>query len=192
MGGASLTISGMSNRVGAGSVTQNDRNGALQVDLRKCVRKIFSTKTWLELSELFGISERTAKHRLAGTRKFSAEDIADLLQTEAGLSVLTTLMGSARPRWWVGFLKQMAIADARAYDRAAKRKLREALDAVDENEAAFARAETALCIQDEDFGRAQFAGRHETTGITRRAVAQEGAGMKPADAHNQSKRNRNS
>lgn len=131
-------------------VTRSDRNGALQNSIALVFRQIFPRKTWLEISQFFGLSERGAKHRLAGSREFSAEEIAIMLRSEHGLTFLSAIMADANPPWWVAFRQQVAIKDARRLEAAARRKLQEALDAEADLSATIAYTEA---LSDQDFTR---------------------------------------
>lgn len=132
-------------------VTRNDQNGALQNAIALAFRDIFPRKTWLEIAEWFGLSERGAKHRLAGSRDFTAEEIAIMLRSEHGLTFLSAIMADATPRWWVAFKQQVAIKDARRLETAARRKLQEAIDAEADLSATIAHTEA---LSDQDFTRA--------------------------------------
>lgn len=134
----------------------------------QCLRAAFPVKTWGVVARLFGLSERGAKARLAGDRTFTAEELAILLRTEQGLTFLTALMEGATPQWWLRLQKQLAVADAKYHRRAAERRLQEA---VYELEARIDRAETALCVQDEEFGRAQFAAVRASARLPDRSLA---------------------
>ena len=132
------------------SVTRNDQNGALQKAIALAFREIFPRKTWLEIAEWFGLSERGAKHRLAGSREFTAEELALMLRSEHGLTFLSAIMADATPRWWVALSQQVAIKDARRYEAAARRKLKEAIDAEADLSNAISHADALL---DQDFMR---------------------------------------
>src|SRR3990167_4673147 len=99
-----LTIAaGRSNSGGAEPATRNEQDDLLHRAVVSCVRKIFPRKTWFELVVLLRISERTAKHRLAGPREFSASELAAMLRSERGVEVLTAIMVGSTPRWWQKF-----------------------------------------------------------------------------------------
>jgi hypothetical protein len=131
-------------------VTRNDQPGALQKSIVLAFREIFPRKTWLEIAGWFGLSERGAKHRLAGSREFTAEELAIMLRSEHGLRFLSAVMADARPRWWVAFKSQAAITNARRHEAAARRSLQEAVDATADLSAAIARTEI---LPDQDFHR---------------------------------------
>src|ERR1700744_311201 len=56
-----------------------------------------SRKTWGFLIDLmprsFEMTERVAKHRLAGTRDYTVEELQALLRSEEGLDFLVAVMG---------------------------------------------------------------------------------------------------
>jgi len=143
-------IGGNAKSRGAVSVTRNDQNGALQNAIALALREVFPRKTWLEVAEWFGLSERGAKHRLAGSREFTAEELALMLRSEHGLTFLSAIMMDAAPRWWVAIRQQVAMKDARRFEAAARRKLQEAIDAEADLSSAISHADALL---DQDFMR---------------------------------------
>jgi hypothetical protein len=106
-----------------------------------------AVKPWTYLATLLGLKEKTARNRLTRSRKFSADEIALLLRSDDGRYFLTTLMGNARPRWYVRMLRLAAIEDALVQEQAANELLRGAIDAVDGLESAIERARLTLAIQ---------------------------------------------
>jgi hypothetical protein len=135
---------------GAIGVTRSDQSGALQNAIALAFREVFPRKTWLEIAEWFGLSERGAKHRLAGSREFTADELALMLRSEHGLTFLSAVMADATPRWWVAFKQQVAMKDARRLEAAARRKLQEAIDAEADLSAAISHTDALL---DQDFVR---------------------------------------
>jgi hypothetical protein len=168
-GNCTMNIS--ANRGGAASCIEKHEVCSIQETLISHVKGLAETKVWGVVADILGLTDRAAKARLSGDRAFTADELAHLLRQEQGRGLLVALMGDARPRWWVRFLDQTEIIDARAETVRAKRKLERVLHAVDENIALIERAETALCVQDEDFGRAQFAGHREMARVPNRAMA---------------------
>jgi hypothetical protein len=167
----SATIALSANQVGAHSCNGKHETCSVQDLLLNHVKGLASRKVWAVVSEILGLGERAAKARLSGDRAFTADELAHLLRQEQGRELLVAIMGDARPRWWVRFLDQAEILDARTETVRAKRKLERVLNAVDENIALIERAETALCVQDEDFGREQFAGHRSMARVQHRAMA---------------------
>lgn len=76
----------------------------LTIALSDKARKIFS-KPYRALVDILQVSERDAHYRLSAERKYTASDIAKLLQSEQGIQFLVILMDRARPRWWRAILK---------------------------------------------------------------------------------------
>jgi hypothetical protein len=95
--------------------------------LMRVCRAIWPSKTALELAARTGASERTAKYWLARQCDLSAEHLAELLRSDAGLEVLEALMGEARPAWWSAFRRQAK----RAVIRRQLKELQNRLDEVD-------------------------------------------------------------
>jgi hypothetical protein len=171
MSASSGTIALKANQGGAVSCIEKHGTCNVQTIILNHVKGLAARKVWAVVCETLGVGERVAKARLAGTRAFTADELVHLLRQERGLELLVALMGDARPAWWVRLLHQMEISDARKDVLATNRRLQKVLHAVDENAALIERAETALVLQDEDFGRAQFAGHRAALGIRNRPVA---------------------
>jgi len=133
-------------------------------------------KTWGFLCDLLfrtsriEMTERVAKHRLAGTRDYTVEELQALLRSDEGLDFLVAVMGDARPAWWVWMTKVMTLAAVRRrqaedaqeilrletsepVETGSRRRIKRALDADARISAAVARAETTLGFQKPDMGR---------------------------------------
>lgn len=116
--------------------------------LSKYLRVIFPRKTWAYLSELTGIEESAAKHRLAGTRRYTAEEIAALLRSEQGIQFLVVLMGEARPAWWKAVLRMGLLGSMQRRREADLRLLRGLSDA---EQSAAATLPASVVFQDPEF-----------------------------------------
>jgi hypothetical protein len=120
-----------------------------------CARAICPAKTWAYLDKLLGIGEDTAKHRIAGRRKFTADELATLLRTERGIDYLVAVMGEAEPAWWRKFKKHLRVESALRLQAFARRELEEAVDADRTLTAAIAGATAAMAVSDPDFHQPQ-------------------------------------
>jgi hypothetical protein len=87
-----------------------------------CARAVFGRKTWAQVARILGLSERSAKSRLAREREFTADEIAALLKSEQGIHFLVALVGDARPSWWTALLR-MGLLGGVAKRRAADLRL---------------------------------------------------------------------
>lgn len=150
---------------------ENHEAGNVSWIVRIILRDLFPRKTWARVVELLHVSPRVAKHRLAGTREFTAGELAGLLRSEFGQRFLIAVMADAEPAWWRRLRSQLQITDARHYERLARRKIKEAVQHADDTVAALSRAETALCLQDEEFYGPQFSLVREVTGVQDSAMA---------------------
>lgn len=169
MASISAAIAGKANLVGAETFTRSEQIGHANKAFTRAFRAVFPRKTWLAVSEKLAISERVAKHRLAGSREYSIQEAATMLQSEEGLTFLSALMADATPRWWMAFKQQVAIKDARRLERAARRRLQEAIDADADLTAAISRADSLL-QGDEDFHRPQVDALRAIARVPHRAV----------------------
>lgn len=158
---------------GAVSYTKRTQNGSVTKSIVLTFREIFPRKTWAAVADMLGLEERTAKHRLRGTRRFSDDEIAELLRSEDGLKFLAAIMGDAKPRWWRGFLAHIAAGNARRAMRAQEQLLREAISAVESVGSAVSQADAALAFQDEDFMRPHVDAMRAVTRVPHSAMAQK-------------------
>jgi len=88
------------------------REGAIARVIR-VMREKYPQRTAAELSTRTGATERTAGYWLSGRCNMSAENLANLLQSEDGFLVLEAIMGDSKLEWWRKFKRQMELAAAR-------------------------------------------------------------------------------
>lgn len=141
----------------------------------ECLKTIFPQKPWAPLMATLGLGLRSAKHRTDGDRKFTADELAQLLRSEDGFEFLVAVMADARPTWWRVCRPLMEVAETQKMQAIARRRLRRviegAVDADREITNSIQRAEAALCVQDEDFYRPQFDGARDGARAPDRAMA---------------------
>lgn len=85
---------------GAGTGIKNAVLGNTSDLLVSFFKGLWPSATWKGLARSLGLSERTAKHRLARTRDFSADELAALIRSDHGFDVLAIIMADAAPAWW--------------------------------------------------------------------------------------------
>lgn len=152
------------NAESAEGYTGNTQSGYLNDALAQVFRKLAPVKTWAALASVLGLTERAAKHRLAGTRDFTADELARLLRTEDGLAFLSAIMAGAEPKWWLIVRGQLRVSSFRQRQARVRQELQEALDEVNRNEA-------ALLLSDADFHGPHVAAVRAATGPVGSAVA---------------------
>lgn len=152
-----MTMANCANSGGAETCTDN----AVSCTISDLIRQKFPVKTWSFIAQTFGLQERTAKHRLAGSRVYTVSELQILLQSEEGLDFLVAVMGDAQPAWWRWINRVMTLAAVRRRqaedaqeilkletspdtDVGARRRVKGALDADRRLSSAIARAETTL------------------------------------------------
>jgi hypothetical protein len=167
------TMDVSANRPGAASCIEKHETCSVQDILLSHVKGLAGRKVWAVVSEILGLGERAAKARLSGSRAFTADELAHLLRQEQGRELLVALMGDAKPAWWVRFLQYDDALATRKEVLRSKRRLERMMHAVDENLAAFERAENALAVQDPEFAGAQFDGYRAAARVSNRALAQK-------------------
>jgi hypothetical protein len=124
-----------------------------------------------ELAYRVGATDRACREVVNGRSTLSTEKLAQLLRSEEGIVFLAAVMANAKPAWWVAFLEQTKIHDARRKAARLQRELRETMNAVDETAAAIARAEHAAAVSDEEFHRPHVAAMRAAAGLPDRAMA---------------------
>lgn len=154
---ASVQISG-SRATGSGSisVTRFTRSGSINFSIISKFKQMYHDKPSSILAHWLGISERTAKRKLAGQRPFNVEEIGALIRSEQGFEFIATLMADHKPAWWRILKPLMDSADIRKMQMQAQKRitkiLEDALDADQSLQASIARAD-AVVIRDEEFSR---------------------------------------
>lgn len=93
--------------------TRVNTRGTIILAINQALRKKFGSKTWASIAFLLKLEERTAKHRLAGTRPYDFDDATKLLRSEVGFEVLTAMMGDKKywPAWFVACV--LAVREAK-------------------------------------------------------------------------------
>ncbi|SRR5581483_7677631 len=86
-------------------------------------RRIWPHGTAAELAARAGVSIRAAEYWLARRSNLSADALAALLRSDAGLDVLSAAIGEARPAWWRSFKRTMQIAELRRRQEQQRRLL---------------------------------------------------------------------
>jgi hypothetical protein len=157
---------------GAETGIKNAVLGTTHLRMIETAKAISPVKTWGYLAELLCLKERAAKHRIAGTRELTVDELAALIRSEHGLDFLVALMADAEPAWWRRVKAYFAAIDAQRLQQAARRRLREAIDADADLTAAIGRAD-ALLVHDEDFYRPHADAVRAAARVSDRAVARK-------------------
>lgn len=173
-------MSALANLGGAKTCTTPTGNGCANTAIASVLRDVFPVKAWSHVGALLGLEERAAKHRMAATREFTADEIAALLHQPFGFQVVAAIMSQARrpPLWWRICKPLMELADLQQMQLNARRRLgrllKGAVDADADLAATLARAEAALSVQDEDFHRPSIDALGDVRRASHRAVAPAG------------------
>jgi hypothetical protein len=138
-----------------GLALRNYETASVSSIIISCAKAICPAKTWAYLDKLLGVGEATAKHRIAGRRAFTADELATLLRTERGIDYLVAVMGEAEPAWWRKFKKHLRVESALRLQAFARRELEDAVDADRSLTAAIAGATAAMAVSDPDFHQPQ-------------------------------------
>lgn len=187
-----MTMANCANAGGAETCTDFPVSCTIVSDLQAAITNIIRAKnpykTWAFVADLFGLKERSAKHRLANTRVYTIEELQVLLQSEDGLDYLVALMADTEPKWWWWAKQVMAVAAIkrrRAEDEqeilrletsapaevGARRRIKGALDASRNLKAGIDRAETALGLRRPDVAGRDANAMGASASVPHRAVA---------------------
>lgn len=133
----------------------------LNLSLAHCAKAVF-VKPCTALMQMLNLCERDAKYRLSAKRRFTASEIAALLQSEEGIHFLVVLMDKQRPAWWKAVLKMGILGTVEQRRRADLKLLRRAFHADNDTASEFS---AAFRVQDPDFYGAVLAGYDEAAGL---------------------------
>lgn len=73
-------------------------------------RRLWPNKTARQLAARAGVTHRASEFWLSQQTGMSADALAELLRSDAGLQMLEAIIGEHRPSWWPSFT-----ADAKAH-----------------------------------------------------------------------------
>lgn len=138
-------------------VTRFTQVGQINLSIINRFKEMFE-KPAAVLSEMLGVSERTAKRKLGCERELSSDEVGRLIRSEQGFEIIGAIMADAAriPEWWRICAPLMEAADIRKMQMAAQRRLTKALegalDADTQLRATISRAET-LAVHDEEHAR---------------------------------------
>lgn len=92
-----------------------DRTGVPVVEaVSRVARRLWPVKTARQLAARAGATHRAAEFWLAHEKGLSADALAELLRSDAGLQMLEAIIGEHKPSWWPSFraeAKASAIAE---------------------------------------------------------------------------------
>lgn len=159
MGAASAITDNFAKNRGGGLCTSKTDFVHLNESLATCAKAVF-VKPCTALMQMLNLCERDAKYRLSAKRKFTAAEIAALLQSEEGIHFLVVLMDKKRPAWWKAILKMGILGTVEARRRADAELLAKVFHADADATTGFT---AAFRAQDPVFYGAVLAGHDEAT-----------------------------
>jgi hypothetical protein len=89
----------------------------------RAAQALWPRKTAAELSMRTGTQVRACEYWLSRKTEMSAEALAGLLRSEAGLEILEAIIGEARPAWWKQFARTIEMSRLRKAQDEARRRL---------------------------------------------------------------------
>lgn len=110
---------------GESPCTRNESRLQTNFSVMQAVRRFWPTNTLIELKDATKRSDRMCQYWLSNKFSLSADDLADLLRTEAGFAILEEIMGAAKPLWWKDFKRSVGRAQIRREQKALAKRLEE-------------------------------------------------------------------
>ncbi len=90
-----------------------------------CKRQMLSPMDEFRAAIKARASDRMIQYWLSNKYSIGAEQLADLLRSDAGLSILEGVMGGAKPIWWLDFKRSVKRAEVRRQQVALKKQIEE-------------------------------------------------------------------
>jgi hypothetical protein len=180
MSASSGTIALKANSPLANSGSGPNKTGSVQTLIIEHVKAIFGVKPWGPLAEYLGIEDRTAQHRVYGTRAFDCDETAKLLWREDGWHLFVAIMEAAprKPLWWKICRPLMRTAEMERAQLIQRRELQALLTEALGNDAKLAAdiqaGRAAIARQDADFVEPHAEAVLSTTRPMGRSVAGKG------------------
>lgn len=185
MSAASATMNVLAKQPPSKAGTSEPHIGAINDAIILKIKEIYSTDTIKTLATWLRLTVKTAKNRLTGEREFTLDEVGQLLGSEHGFQVLSTIMATAAlrpgyrvPDWWAVCEPLMDLADAERLCEAVRRRTNKAIrkreDVVDALETEIRRTQT-LAIHGEGPPREHLRALQSYAGADRRVVAPKGA-----------------
>lgn len=161
MARSSGTAFGFAKNRGGALCSQTADNVRLTAAVSVVAQKVFD-KPYRALVDLLKVSERDAHYRLSAERRYTAADVAKLLQSEEGIHFLVALMEKARPAWWKAILKMGALGSIEQRRQNDLKLMRKVFDA---DKASTAQFTDSFRAQDPDYFGVVLAGYDEAAAL---------------------------
>ncbi|MFG1247291.1 hypothetical protein [Xanthobacter flavus] len=88
-------------------------------------RRLWPRNTAFHLASRADVSPRAAENWLAEATGMSADALAGLLRSDAGLAVLEQVMGEAKPAWWADLRRHARLVELERRQEEHRRMLEE-------------------------------------------------------------------
>lgn len=123
MGTASQVSVGKANSATAMDCGRNRNALRLTDAVMRAAQAFWPRKTAAELSVRTGFGVRACEYWIARKTEMSADALAALLRSEAGLEVLAAIIGDAKPVWWRQFARTVELSRLRKAQDEARLRL---------------------------------------------------------------------
>ena len=109
---------------GTANLCGKDRNELRLIDsVVIAAQRLWPRKTAAELSLRTGTGVRACEYWLSRKTDMSADALAALLRSDAGLEILEAIVGDAKPNWWKQFARTIELSRLRKGQAEAARRL---------------------------------------------------------------------
>jgi hypothetical protein len=123
MGSASQSLTANANPTTA-TDGGKDRNALrLTNSVMRVAQGLWPRKTAAELSMRTGTGVRACEYWLSRKTAMSADALAELIRSDAGLEIIAAIIGDARPAWWKHFARTIELSRLRKAQDESRRRL---------------------------------------------------------------------
>jgi hypothetical protein len=95
----------------------------LTASVMQAAQALWPRKTAAELSMRAGTGVRACEYWLSRRTEMSADALAELIRSDAGLEILEAIIGDARPVWWKHFARTIEMSRLRKAQDESRRRL---------------------------------------------------------------------
>lgn len=113
MSTASASAAGKANQGTETDIGRSRNTLRVSDAVARVARAIWPNKTAAELAFRSKTSQRACEYWLARQTDLSADALAELLRSDAGLEILEAVIGDAKPKWWRQFAKTIELSRLR-------------------------------------------------------------------------------
>lgn len=95
----------------------------LTTSVMRAAQALWPRKTAAELSMRTGTGVRACEYWLSRKTAMSADALAELIRSDAGLEIIAAIIGDVRPVWWKHFARTIEMSRLRKAQDESRRRL---------------------------------------------------------------------